>query len=98
MRLPPADLIEAMQPFRAAVLRKRPELWPECADMDIHACARDIAARVGRDASQGETAPALLRRLTAELEAEPVFPALRRFPSVPAGASCAPDRPEGRRQ
>ena len=45
MRLPSTDLVHAMQPFRSAVLPKRPELWPEIAGMDIQEGVRHIALR-----------------------------------------------------
>lgn len=70
MRLPPADLVDAMQPFRAVVLRKRPELW-DMAPSGIHDAARFIARAISQPAGEDETTVALLLRLTAALEAEP---------------------------
>jgi len=83
MRRPPTDLVNAMQPFRAVVLRKRPEVWDESSNMDRGA-AGYVAQRIGKPAGQDEGTVALLRRLTAAVGAEPNPKGRSPLPCVPS--------------
>ena len=73
MRLPPADLLEAMERFRGLMQRREPALWREAfrAGPGIDDVAQFVADRLDAPAYEGERLVDLLERLAAALQARP---------------------------